>query len=174
MVLDYRDEVIDISHSTVHPPQQNKQQQQLQLQQHHQLLAPARISSPRIPHELCTIAEDRNISSNTLSEMAVTSTAREIAESPVLAKRPPSQQPPEQQTPTRIRTHDPYKEDSCDDLGDKDCAGCWWPFGKIPSNNNNNSSSSSNNRNTGRTWSRSRMGGFSNGNRRIHVRRTSF
>jgi hypothetical protein len=164
MVLDYQDEVIGISHSTTHPPQQKQQQQQqLQLQQHHQLLAPARISSPRIPHELCTIAEDRNISSNTLSEMAVTSTAREIAESPVLAKRPPPKR-----APTRIRTHDPYKEDSCDDPGDKDCAGCWWPFGKIPSNNNNS------NRNTGRTWSRNRMGGFSNGNRRIHLRRTSF
>lgn len=122
--------------------------------QQQQLLAPQALSSSPRPHfirqapsnDLCTIAEDRRISSNTLSQMAVTSTAQQIAKSPVLARRRlrSTQQAPRQQPPGRKFNYssqeflDPYNDDDYTDYEDQDCGNCWayrksasrnwWPF----------------------------------------------
>jgi hypothetical protein len=155
-------------------------------------------------HELCTIAEDRRISSNTLSQMTITSTAQQIARSPVLAKhsipQPRQQQQQQQYQHHLARMHhsspkffDPYNDDSYDDPWDNDCASCWvyqksefrnwWLFGNHSNTSNsngnscdNNSNNSSNNNNNinHQHPSRSRTDGFPTGRRRIHVRRTSF
>jgi len=124
---DYRDEVIATEDRCQHKP----------------LVDPLEMpSSPKLSHELCTIAEDRRISSNTLQQMAIASTAAEIAASPVLAKNLLLQQPPSRSVAQQRAVHDPYHDDDRDGSGGQECINCWpyrdsetchwWPF-RIPS-----------------------------------------
>jgi len=180
---DYRDEV------TTSTPMQ-----QLLHHQEQTLLIPQKVSSsPRRPRDLCTIAEDRKISSNTLSQMAVTSTAEEIAKSPVLAKRRPQQQQRRQQNQlgknqrmASPKLCDPYNDETFDDSRDQDCTDCWayqksrfknwWPFGNHfkAIRNNNRGIISNQVKEIGPRPIRGRTAGFSAVHRRVHVRRISF
>ena len=186
LVDDYRDEVTASIPS--HP---------LRYQQQQLLLAPQTASSsPQLSHDLCTIAEDRKISSSTLSQMAITSTADEISKSPVLAKRRPQQHqqlpqhnyPIRSQQSTSPKFRDPYNDDSFDDSRDQDCADCWayqkslfqncWSFGKhseaTRSNNSSNNNMSRQIKEISKSPRRGRTDGFPAVRRRVHVRRTSF
>ena len=124
---DYRDEVIATEDR----------------RQHKLLVGPLEMpSSPKLYNELCTIAEDRRISSNTLQQMAIASTAAEIAASPVLAKNLLLQQPPSRSVTQQRAVHDPYHDDDRDGSEGQECINCWsyrnpetchwWPF-RIPS-----------------------------------------
>lgn len=83
-------------------------------------------------HDLCTIAEDRRISSNTLNKMAITTPAKQIARNPTLQYRPET---PEQQRQIRHQQvrkkmrkqmRDPYNDDwDQPDETKFDCFDCW-------------------------------------------------
>ena len=178
---DYRDEVTT---TTTAPSQPLVYQQR-------QLLAPQALSSsssPRPPHELCTIAEDRKISSNTLSQMAITSTAEQIAKSPVLAKSLPlkqqqQQQQQQQRNQRNAEFRDPYNDDSYNDSRDMDCADCWsyhksgfknwWPFANQSAARSTNNIIITN-KHMGNFGTSRNIAGFRNIHRRTRVRATSF
>lgn len=83
--------------------------------------------------DLCTIAEDRRISSNTLNKMVITTPAKQIARNPTIALGRPQQNfygPPQpQQKTATTQSRDPYNDDNIYDNymdGDEnDCAECW-------------------------------------------------
>ncbi len=183
LVDDYRDEVT--TSTPLLQPQRHRQEQTL-------LISQKISSSPRLSHDLCTIAEDRKISSNTLSQMAVTSTAEEIAKSPVLAKRRPQQKRKQQDQSERNqqivspKIFDPYKDDAFDDSRDQDCTDCWayqksrfnnwWPFGNHPKAicNSDHGLIGNQERQISQWPIPGRTAGFPAVHRRVHVRRISF
>jgi len=75
-------------------------------------------------YDLCTIAEDRRISSNTLQKMAITTPAKQIALSPTITRSTHFYEP----TKPKLQSRDPYNDEFCDHNMDEestDCNSCW-------------------------------------------------
>ena len=101
-------------------------------------IAPVAVSSsPRRTHRsqrshnnsrnLCTIAEDRRISSNTLNKMTITTTAKQIARKSTLTITQNNNNEKQQQRPN-YAVSDPYNDDiinNNDDDESYDCVDCW-------------------------------------------------